>query len=489
MLQRRALLLLVGGLLTVLGVIGVSFARPQTPMVDCTTNDCNFLPLILSHGNGQATVTPSLTPWDQETIFPTFVATPSGGTPTPSYTNTPTTTATQTATQTATNTPTQTATETPTNTATATETATQTATQTATSTATTTPSVTPVACGNPIGTLFPTTPSTATPLAVAPNSLTWSTAVPTPKSYPHWITEGQAAVVNNRLYVFGGFGGVSPSGDTPTRCSYVYDPALNTWTRLPDLPKGLTHAGTATDGRYIYIVGGYVEDDDGVGQKFSDNAARRFDTWTWKYDEIGQLPAFRGAGFLYYLPGPRTINGVSYPQGSLHYVSGTEWKSADKPEHYVYDLSKPPTNWPYWKKLADLPTPRQHAGGAVLNDKLYYIGGQEKHDGSLILHDEVHVYDPATNTWTQLASIPLKLNHISHSTIAIGNEIFVFAGQIKHNSFVNTVYAYNPATNTWRQVNNNLPRNSYSGIAAEINGQIIYTTGNMSNTYRGIPNN
>jgi len=50
---------------------------------------------------------------------------------------------------------------------------------------------------------------------------------------------------------------------------HVYDVASNSWSRLNDMPFGaLTHAGTTTDGNFVYLAGGYPGDPN-HGQTFS----------------------------------------------------------------------------------------------------------------------------------------------------------------------------------------------------------------------------
>src|SRR5205085_2798063 len=68
--------------------------------------------------------------------------------------------------------------------------------------------------------------------------------------------------VNGKLYVFGGYTNTSIEA---TARSDVYDPVTNAWRRLPDMPQALTHSGQAIDGRFIYLVGGFLGDHPGPG--------------------------------------------------------------------------------------------------------------------------------------------------------------------------------------------------------------------------------
>lgn len=54
-----------------------------------------------------------------------------------------------------------------------------------------------------------------------------------------------------------------------------------------------------------------------------------------------------------------------------------------------------------WRTRASMPTPRLEAGAAVINGKVYVVGG---FSGSALTTTEA--YDPATDTWTTRADMP-----------------------------------------------------------------------------------
>jgi hypothetical protein len=100
-----------------------------------------------------------------------------------------------------------------------------------------------------------------------PTHITWTTKA----ANPIIRAEALRAVVDNKLFVFGGF-----SGDLgPVKRSDVYDPARNQWTRIADLPTRITHAGVAVDGRNVYVVGGYV----GIGSTGYNQTFGVTDVW------------------------------------------------------------------------------------------------------------------------------------------------------------------------------------------------------------------
>ncbi|WP_233219008.1 Kelch repeat-containing protein [Adhaeribacter arboris] len=307
------------------------------------------------------------------------------------------------------------------------------------------------------------------------SSFIWETVA----SQPYVVNEAQGEVVNNKLYTFGGFDS-QKTGFTPTNRAYVYDPGLNKWTSLTPLPPmngtshgGVTHAGITTDGTDIYFAGGYTSNMAGTGQIFGTNEVWKYTVAENRYERLPDLPIIVAAGQL------------EYVNGHLHHIGGTNQKrTEDLGNHYVLNLDDVTAGW---KTLAPLPKPRQHAGSAVYEGEIYYIGGQTGHDKNLITKKDVHVYDPATNVWTSKADLPVPAGssgrgHISSTVIVAGNQILVLAGETVHSSGqTNLVSAYNPDTNTWGNLAP-LPQARFSGIAALLNNAIFYTGGSQTNT-------
>ena len=142
-----------------------------------------------------------------------------------------------------------------------------------------------------------------------------------------------------------------------------------------------------------------------------------------------------------------------------------------------------------WTSAAPLPNPRTHMGDAVIGGKIYVIGGQHGHDQALVTQASVHRWEPKTNTWTQLKSLPRGRSHISGATLVLEGQIIVIGGEIAHNKSVSDVTMYDPLTNSWTALTPLLAAR-YSGVAGEIGEQIFYTTGSpsfKSTTYKGVP--
>ena len=249
---------------------------------------------------------------------------------------------------------------------------------------------------------------------------TWASAAP----YPIFVSEHNAAVAENKIYVAGGFAGPNQNFTGTTDAFYVYDPSSDRWTSLPPLPRKLQHFGIATLDGKIYVTGGYTDDDFALDTKSAyvfDPHGPNGGSWA----PIADLPAERAAH-------------SSVAVGGLLYVVGGVGSDAAAIRAY-----NPATNtWDSGR--APLPTLREHLTAAVVNNRIYVISGRWS-TGNV---GTVEEYDPAANTWTAKASIPTPRSGITSGVI--DGKIHVTAGE-GHPSGVtiSSHEVYDPATNTW----------------------------------------
>jgi len=111
-----------------------------------------------------------------------------------------------------------------------------------------------------------------------------------------------------------------------------------------------------------------------------------------------------------------------------------------------------------WKVLADVPVPRFGGAAAVVNGKLHLFGGVNINPhtptGALAaravnLH---HVYDPATNTWSEGAPMP---DSKGWPAIAVYKDlIYLFGGDNKaiDVTMTNTAWVYEPSSDTYSDI-------------------------------------
>jgi hypothetical protein len=107
-----------------------------------------------------------------------------------------------------------------------------------------------------------------------------------------------------------------------------------------------------------------------------------------------------------------------------------------------------------WAEMTPLPAPRSALGVAVVEGKIYAIGGRvNQHAGVTVGTNEM--YEPASNNWTTKASMPTARSQFG--MVAYEGKIYCIGGETDINKGTNTNYdvalavneVYNAATDTW----------------------------------------
>lgn len=139
---------------------------------------------------------------------------------------------------------------------------------------------------------------------------------------------------DGKAYVVGG-----SSGDTPYTAARVYDPASQSWHRLPLLYYGTTGARAAFIGDTLYVVGGW----NSSGDTTNELRAYRLgsDDWTLLASMPAQLAASGIAvvgGKLYVIGGCTTLQCVPASKSVFSYDPSTDsWhQERDYPTRVAY---------------------------------------------------------------------------------------------------------------------------------------------------------
>jgi N-acetylneuraminic acid mutarotase len=141
----------------------------------------------------------------------------------------------------------------------------------------------------------------------------------------------------------------------------------------------------------------------------------------------------------------------------------------------VYD---PGTNT--WSNVASLPAPvpMDHIQTAAVNGKIYYIGGLTGWPGPSV--GAVYVYDTATDTFSTGASMPTGRDRGAGGTAAYNGKIYV-AGGLHNGTTVGWFDVYDTATNTWASLPD-LPHRRDHFQGAIVNGRFWAIGGRVSST-------
>jgi N-acetylneuraminic acid mutarotase len=269
--------------------------------------------------------------------------------------------------------------------------------------------------------------------------------------------EALGEVVNDKLYVFGGF----KNDDIKTTArSHAFDAASGQWSEIAPVPVPLTHAGSAVDGQFIYLAGGFVGDWKGASTPTS-RKIYRYNTTTNTWSSILQLPQPRGAGALVRVG------------RKLHFFGGLDQNFTDRGEHWTLDLRNPTV----WRTDTPMPHPRNHLGYALMGTKIYAIGGQQRldEDGGNIA--DVHAFDVISGQWSQVASLPQPRSHTHNSTIVIaGKRLVIVGGSTNGPQTLTDLLEYDPLGNKWSFIGN-MPGARSAAVAKMLGDHIMVTGG------------
>lgn len=142
-----------------------------------------------------------------------------------------------------------------------------------------------------------------------------------------------------------------------------------------------------------------------------------------------------------------------------------------------------------WETKASMPTPRADLSACVVNNKIYLIGGT-KYSSQSPYYNETNtneVYDPATDTWTTAAPIPIGVK--GYGAAVLNNQIYILGGSkdgaSQNSIIVNSTQIYDPQSNKWTQAAN-LPILATDGASAATTGIMaptrLYYIGGFSST-------
>ena len=145
-------------------------------------------------------------------------------------------------------------------------------------------------------------------------------------------------------------------------------------------------------------------------------------------------------------PMPIALSGAT--TGALHeriYVTGGGDASHNpSTATQVYDLA---TN--SWASGVSIPTQIDFAGGAVIGDNFYVLGGCQGQDCRIGVTGLMQAFNRLTNTWTTLASMPTP--RYGFGLGVKGGHLFAVGGTsaCPPCTPLNVLEEYDPATNAW----------------------------------------
>lgn len=248
------------------------------------------------------------------------------------------------------------------------------------------------------------------------------------------------AVLDGRIIVAGGVLSQPPGFTDHVE---AYDPKADRWTTLAPLPEGRHHIALAAAGGKIYGIGGFS----------------------------GAIPGWRAHAkvFVYDARANRWSAGPSLPQaraegvvatvkGKIYFIGGrvpTSPQAAHISEHTDTRRAEAlDVRSGRWERIADAPTARNSAAAAVIDDKIYVVGGRQmvaQADGRQrpVNLATLEVYDPVTNRWETRAPMPLAQGGLAAA--AYDGRLYAFGGEqfVPSSKVFADAWVYDPRTDRW----------------------------------------
>jgi len=135
----------------------------------------------------------------------------------------------------------------------------------------------------------------------------------------------------------------------------------------------------------------------------------------------------------------------------------------------------------YWTNGSKMPTPRSAMAAAVLDDKIYVVGGQ----GSKVKKDKImELYDIKSDKWSKGTPLPEALDHLGMASY--DRKLYVVGGTHKY-GYSNKLLIYDPSIDKWIE-GRSMPAARTALTANFIDGK-LYVLGGVDDVHNVVGTN
>lgn len=253
-----------------------------------------------------------------------------------------------------------------------------------------------------------------------PASAKWATLppMPTPRS------DLAAAAVGGKLCAIGGYDGRTLS------VVEAFDPLTHAWEPLEPMPSPRSDFAAVADGCRLFRCGGLNENYAAL------DTCQCFDSRTKEWETLAPMRI------------PRWSFALSAIGGLLYAVGGfADGQALGVVERYCRQSGTGGEG--QWQPCAQMPTPRSGLAAAVIDGRIYALGGSCPGRGRAL--DVVECYDPDADRWTCLA--PMLVKRSRFAAAAVGGWIYAVGGFDESGTeALSAVERYDPQTDSWEIV-------------------------------------
>ncbi len=222
----------------------------------------------------------------------------------------------------------------------------------------------------------------------------WSQA----RAKPTAVSNAGAALLGERIYVFGGTDAAFRAVDTVE----IYDPAADRWLKGTPLPHPMAGYALAVWQGRAYLFGGW----DG----------ERYLSSVYAYD-----PERDAWDLLPPMESPRAFAAAATLDDLIYVVGGYDGR-VDLSDVWVFDPNVAAQGENPWSQAPPMLSPRGGATAVAAPLSVYVIGG-----GITLTVDGAERYDPSTRTWSRVDT-PYGPNWRHMVAVGVGGDVFTVGG-------------------------------------------------------------
>ncbi len=238
---------------------------------------------------------------------------------------------------------------------------------------------------------------------------------------------------------------------------YQYNPAVGTWTALPDFPGAARSfaIGDTRDGKAYFGFG-------------SDNFAGLNDLWVFDptdmtWTELASCPCTARVHPALVAHNDKVFMGMG----------GTS--QADLKDWWEYDIASNT-----WSQKPDLPSePRHHPYQFGIGDYIYAGFGH----GNGFISNEWFRYDPVAETWLQMETLPAE-GRVAGTQFSFNDKGYVLSGHGDNHDYMETgeFWSYDPELNEWEALPAHPGQSRWAPASFLLNGEIYLINGLTNDT-------
>ena len=218
------------------------------------------------------------------------------------------------------------------------------------------------------------------------------------------------------------------AGGFRCRSVEVFSMRTKTWRSLSEMKKYRSGSSSVLYQDHMIVTGGADENDESLDSVEELNLAQQDGHWVQSKFKL-PVPSFGHKCVVY--------------QNRLFLIGGCANGEYDT----IYEIQLTP---PYTSRLLTrMPKPVCFHGAEIVNDKIFIIGGSTTGRGNTTLNT-VLMFDPASNTCTELKPLPYQVSQMA--TVTWKDNVVILGAMDNQGKSLKTVILYNVTTGSHRML-------------------------------------